>query len=70
MKIKDLKTIIDTQLKYMPSFAELDVKVLVREKGSSIGARPSVIIEMATFGFDFENGLLLMTKEPICKIKP
>ena len=68
MKVKELKEIIDSQLKDMPYFGELDVKVLVRQR-NVIGARPSVQIINASWGFDHESGIILLAKEPIQKIK-
>ena len=69
MKVKQLKAIIDAQLEGMSSFGELEVKILVRDKSITAGARPSVDVHGASFGFDHENGLLIMSKEPIQKIK-
>lgn len=69
MNVNQLKHIIDSQLASIPRFGELEVKILVREKGNGIGARPHVSVYGACFGFDMEDGLLIMSKEPIQKIK-
>lgn len=61
MTVNELKYIIDSQLDGMPSFGELEVKILVREKqGYSVGSRPYVSVYGVSFGFDMENGLLIM----------
>lgn len=69
MKIIDLKRIIDTQLENIPDFGNLEIKILVRDKDRTTGARPFATIINASFGFDHENGLLLAAKEPIQIIK-
>jgi hypothetical protein len=69
LTIKELKKIIDTHLQNFPHLGDLEVKVLIKDPKTTYGARPSVLVKSAHFGFDWENGLLLLTEKQVKLVK-
>lgn len=61
MKVKDLKKIIDERLKSNPYYEDNSVEILLSTPG--IGSRPSSEVTSAKFGFDWDQGKLLLDTE-------
>jgi hypothetical protein len=66
MTVKELKHIIDSQLKAMPRFEDWEVVISTEEP--SVGSSSSVPARSAGFGFDWDNGkFFVYPKEDLVK---
>lgn len=71
MTLLELKKIVDATLEnYQGQGENMDVVVTIRKRQNSFGGTPSVKIEQACPGFDWNSGkFMLFTEEEITKFK-
>lgn len=66
MTVKELKHIIDSQIKAMPHYEDWEVVIPISE--SSVGGSPAVKTTGAGFGFDWDSGrFFVYPKEGLVK---
>lgn len=70
MKVKELKDIIDAQLKVMPRYSDWEVEVKISK--TSVGSMATSKVDGAGFGFDWNHGkfIIFPEKKLIEKPKP
>lgn len=59
MKLKDLKYLIDSQIKLMKSAEDAEVVIMLHNE-KAIGPATTVPVEQAMLGFDWNSGAYLL----------
>ena len=63
MKLRELKKLVDRAVETARDYEDHDVVIAVQLPYTTVGARPTVPVSVAFKGFDWENGLFILTPE-------
>lgn len=63
MKLRELKQLVDRAVETARDYEDHNVVIAVKLPYNTVGARPTVPVKLAFKGFDWENGLFILTPE-------
>ena len=63
MKLREFKQLVDRAVETARDYEDHNVVIAVKLPYTTVGARPSVSVQSAFKGFDWENGLFIITPE-------